>query len=156
MTRFCTPVILILAGLLFSCKADEKVEQAARLQRMLDRASALELPTEYTPPPGDPQSHHAAGFAKIMCSAVFITGLDPDFAAESVGYFASPYEERSKVGKPVIDQVKKSVSVTLPNGVTRTAIYTGGQGCICLPAGVDTLYFKPKTIKSNLVIFDRE
>lgn len=117
---------------------------------MLDRAAALELTTEYTAPPGDPQSHHAAGFAKIMCSAVFVTGLDPDFAAENVGYFASPYEERSKVGKPVIDRVKKSVSVTLPNGVTRTAIYTGGQGCVCLPAGVDTLYFKPKTIKSNL------
>lgn len=150
MTRSCTTSILVLAVIFLACKPDEKVEQAARLQRMLDRAATLELSTEYTAPPGDPQSHHAAGFAKIMCSAVFITGLDPGFAAENVGYFASPYEERSKVGKPVIDQVKKSVSITLPNGVTRTAIYTGGQGCVCLPAGVDTLYFKPKTIKSNL------
>ena len=36
-----------------------------------------------------------------MCSAVFITGLDPDFAAENVGYFTGPYEERAKLGKPV-------------------------------------------------------
>jgi len=26
-----------------------------------------------------------------MCSAVFITGLNPEFAAENVGYFTSPY-----------------------------------------------------------------
>ena len=41
------------------------------------RAAALELDTEYVPPPGDPLHHHTAGFAKVLCSAVFITGLDP-------------------------------------------------------------------------------
>ena len=55
-----------------------------------------------------------------MCSAVFITGLDPDFAAENVGYFTSPYAERAKVGKPVIDRANKAVHITLPSGVTRT------------------------------------
>src|SRR6266568_4278120 len=51
----------------------------------------------YVPPPGDALEHHAAGFAKIMCSAVFVTGLDPDFAAENVGYFTAPYEVRHKL-----------------------------------------------------------
>ena len=69
------------------------------------RAKALELNTPYVPPPGEPLEHHTAGYAKIMCSAVFITGLDPDFAAENVGYFTSPYAERAKVTKPVIDRV---------------------------------------------------
>lgn len=54
------------------------------------RAAELELNTPYKAPPGDALSHHTAGFAKIMCSAVFITGLTPEFAAEHVGYFTSP------------------------------------------------------------------
>src|SRR5436853_7444193 len=49
---------------------------------LIARAKSLELDTLYVPPPGDPLEHHTAGFAKVMCSAVFITGLDPGFAAE--------------------------------------------------------------------------
>ena len=62
---------------------------------LIARAESLELETEYVPPPGDPLVHHAAGFAKILCSAVFITGLDPEFAAENIGYFTSPYAARA-------------------------------------------------------------
>src|SRR5262245_21294627 len=51
-------------------------------EALIARAKSLELNTPYVPPPGDALQHHASGFAKIMCSAVFITGLDPDFAAE--------------------------------------------------------------------------
>src|SRR5260370_31249142 len=72
-------------------------------EALIARAKSLELATPYVPPPGDPLEHHTAGFAKIMCSAVFVTGLDPDFAAENVAYFPSPYAERAKVGKPVTD-----------------------------------------------------
>ena len=63
---------------------------------MIARAKALELNTPYVPPPGDPLEHNTSGYAKTMCSAVFITGLDPDVAAESVGYFTGPYEEREE------------------------------------------------------------
>ena len=55
------------------------------------RAKALELPSAYVPPPGDPLSHHAAGLAKVVCSAVFISGFDSDFAVENLGYFTAPY-----------------------------------------------------------------
>ena len=118
--------------------------------KMLVRASELELKTAYKAPPGDALSHNTAGYAKIMCSAVFITGLTPEFAAENVGYFTAPYSERAKVGKPIIDYEKKSVSITLPNGITRTAIYTGDQGCVCLPEGKNSLYFKPIKISRTL------
>ncbi|PYX08114.1 MAG: serine hydrolase, partial [Acidobacteria bacterium] len=114
------------------------------------RAKSLELNTPYVPPPGDPLEHHTSGFAKIMCSAVFITGLDPDFAAENVGYFTSPYVERAKVGKPVIDRVNKAVHIRLPNGVTRTARYLGDQGCVTLPVGKNSVSFKPIKIKGRL------
>jgi CubicO group peptidase (beta-lactamase class C family) len=119
-------------------------------EALIARAKSLELDTPYVPPPGDPLQHHASGFAKIMCSAVFITGLDPDFAAENVGYFTSPYEERAKLGKPVIDRDNKAVHVTLPNGVKRTAKYLGDQGCVTLPAGNDSLNFTPVRLKSRL------
>lgn len=117
---------------------------------LIARAKSLELSTPYVPPPGDALEHHTSGFAKIMCSAVFITGLDPEFAAANVGYFTSPYAERAKVGKPVIDRVKKEVRIALPNGVTRTAKYLGSQGCVTLPVGQGSVSFTPVTVKSRL------
>jgi len=51
-----------------------------------------------------------------MCSAVFITGLDPDFAAANGGFFVAPPAERAKVGKPVVDRTAREVRITLPNG----------------------------------------
>src|SRR5205823_1382585 len=117
---------------------------------LIARAKSLELNTPYVPPPGDPLEHHTSGFAKIMCSAVFVTGLDPDFAAENVGYFTSPYAERAQVGKPVIDRVNKAVHITLPNGVTRTAQYLGDQGCVTLPVGKNSVNFTPVKLKSHM------
>ncbi len=117
---------------------------------LIARAKALELDTAYVAPPGDPLSHHAAGFAKVMCSAVFITGLDPDFAAENVGYFTAPYEVRAKLGKPVVDRERKQVRVAVPGGVTRTAVYLGDQGCVTLPADKESVSFKPVKLKSSL------
>jgi CubicO group peptidase (beta-lactamase class C family) len=117
---------------------------------MLARAKALELDTKYVPPPGDPLAHHAAGFAKVMCSAVFITGLSPDFAAENVGYFTAPYDQRSRLGTPVVDRAAKSVSVTVPGGIVRVARHFGSQGCIALPIGKTTVNFTPVVVKSAL------
>lgn len=74
--------ILVVAGAAAAARPTEPA--------FLARDRSLELPTSYAPPPGNPMEHHAAGFAQIMCSAVFITGLDADFAAENVGYFTAP------------------------------------------------------------------
>ena len=56
-------------------------------EQLIARAAAFELDTEYTPPPGEALHHHTAGFAKILCSGVFITGLDAEDAAANVGGF---------------------------------------------------------------------
>src|SRR5262252_8766391 len=100
MTRALLSLLLAILGI--STAAAE--EPPSIQEALLARAKSLELDTPYVPPPGDPLEHHAAGFAKVMCWAVFITGLDPDFAAESVGYFTGPYGDGAKVGKPVIDR----------------------------------------------------
>ncbi len=119
-------------------------------EALLARGKKYQLNTPYKAPPGDPLSHHAAGFAKIMCSAVFITGLKPEFAAENVGYFTAPYAQRAKLSTPIVDYEKKTVSVKLPNGVTRTAIYTGDQGCVTLTEGKTELFFKPVKVTRNV------
>lgn len=139
----CFPVVFLLLGILNSQAQDVRT-------KVIDRAAPLQLKTGYKGPPGDALSHHTAGYAKIMCSAVFITGLKSDFAAENVGYFTSPYAERAKVGKPVIDYEKKSVSIKLPSGLTRTAMYTGDQGCVTLPEGRSSLSYKPVPVPRNL------
>ena len=119
-------------------------------RRAYRRAKSFELDTPYVPPPGDPLTHHAAGFAKVMCSAVFMTGLAPDFAAKNVGFFTAPYGERAKLGKPDIDHANKAVHVTLPSGMTRTAKYLGSQGCVTFPIGKSAVNFKPVAVKSRL------
>lgn len=143
--RLC---LLVLALLLMLPTVDGQTPMSR--EAMLERARALELKTGYEPPPGDALEHHASGFAKIVCSAVFITGLDPDFAVENVGYFTAPYAERGKMGRPVVDRKAKRVTVTLPNGVERVALYTGDQGCVTLPKGSTKLSFTPVTVKQNL------
>lgn len=114
------------------------------------RARALELPTRSEPPPGDPLEYHAVGLAKAICSAVFVTGLDPDFAWENLAYFTAPYAERARLGRPVIDWTRQAVHVTLPNGVRRTAVYVGSQGAVALPRGAEQVAFTPVTVRSRL------
>ena len=91
-----------------------------------------------------------------MCSAVFMTGLAPDFAAENVGFFTAPYEIRAKIGKPVIDRADQAVHITLPSGRTRTAKYLGSQGCVTLPFGENAVHFTPAVVKSQLPDADTE
>ena len=146
MKRFLLGIFISVAA----CGAVASQPRGPARDALIARAKALELHTPYVPPPGDPLEHYTSGFAKIMCSAVFITGLDPDFAAENVGYFTSPYPERAKVSKPVIDRVNKEVRVTLPSGVTRTGKYLGSQGCVTLPVGQTTVSFTPVTVENRL------
>ncbi|MEE2613750.1 MAG: serine hydrolase, partial [Acidobacteriota bacterium] len=120
------------------------------LEAMLARAEAAELDTEYVPPPGDPLWHHTSGFAKTLCSAVFVTGLDADFAAENVGFFSAPYEQRAHVTSVEVDRDQRQVHLTLPDGVVRTAKFNGDHGCVTLPIGADDVFFDPVDITSAL------
>jgi CubicO group peptidase (beta-lactamase class C family) len=117
---------------------------------IIARAKALELDTPYVPPPGDPLEHYAAGYATVMCSAVFVSGLDPAFAAENIGYFTAPYAERAKLGTPRVDRPGRAVHVVLPNGIVRTAKQVGSQGCVALPVGKTDVLFTPVVVKSAL------
>jgi CubicO group peptidase (beta-lactamase class C family) len=140
--RFLVGLIAMHASL---CAAGDAASSA-----FLARDRALELPTPYVPPPGDPLEHHAAGFAQTLCSAVFVTGLDPAFAEENVGYFTAPYAERKKLGPAVVDRAAKTVSVAVPGGISRVAKYVGDQGCVTFALGKTDIDYQPHPVKPKL------
>ena len=161
MSRLSLVAVALLAVTQVACVDDGGNEESSSAssassttspadEALVARAKSFELPTKWIRPPGDPLHHHTAGFAKILCSAVFITGLDADFAAENIGYFSSDYDERSKVTNREIDTESKMVHLTLADGVVRTAKYLGDQGCVTLPLGEDELQFEPVDVKSSL------
>ena len=88
---------VLLLGVLFLAVGIMTASSRTQLDELIARAKSLELDTPYVPPPGDPLVHHAAGYAKVMCSAVFMTGLEPEFAAENIGFFTAPYEIKAKL-----------------------------------------------------------
>ena len=112
-------------------------------------ASSRELSSQWQAPPGEALEHSAAGFAKILCSAVFITGRALATAIAEDGFFVAPRAER-RLLKPTLDTAGQSVSVSLPNGSTRTAKLIGDQGCVTLPAGVNAPFFSPVPVASSL------
>jgi CubicO group peptidase (beta-lactamase class C family) len=140
----------VFAFLLALAAVAAVAQPAGAARDAIARAKSLELNTKYVPPPGDPLVHHAGGFAKVLCSAVFISGLEPEFAAENLGFFTAPLAERAKLAKPVVDRAARAVHVSVPGGVTRTARFVGDQGCVTLPPGSKTLYFTPAPVKSRL------
>lgn len=109
-----------------------------------------ELPTTWVKPPGDELEHTAAGFAKVLCSAIFITGRDLRTSAAEDGYFVSSMEERRQVTDTVVDRATQTVKVKLPNGVWRSARRFGDQGCVTLPRGKDSVEFRPERVVSRL------
>lgn len=140
----------VAAAALICATALVAQEQNAARQAVIARGKSLELNTPYVRVPGEPLEHHAAGYAKIMCSGVFISGLDPSFVAENVGYFTAPYESRARLGTPKIDRAGRSVSVALPNGTVRMAREVGSQGCVALPTGKTEPEFTPLVVTTTL------
>ncbi len=144
-----------LAGLIVAlgCGAEPKTPPSATPDPAIAikaRGDSLELPGTWTAPPGDRLAHSIAGFAKTLCSAVFITGLDPADAAESVGYFTGPYADRKQVKDTVVDRATSTVRLTTLSGTTRVARKYGSQGCIALPIGADSVFFTPSIVASTL------
>ncbi len=117
---------------------------------LIERGRSLEIPGDWALPPGDPLSHSTAGFAKILCSNVFLSGLDPAFAAEHTGFFSSPREARAAVTDTVVDFENRRVHLTLPDGTVRSAKQHGSQGCLALPVGESEPYYEAVEVTPDL------
>lgn len=142
----------LAAGLVAACtpKGVPAPTAAERRAALIARGDSLGLPGEWVAPPGNAIDHHTAGFAKILCSAVFITGLDPADAAANVGGFTAPFQYRGEVVDTVVDRARQEVRLTLRSGVVRAARRFGSQGCIALPIGRDSVFFTPSVVTAAL------
>jgi CubicO group peptidase (beta-lactamase class C family) len=109
-----------------------------------------ELPTKWEPPPVDVLEEMAAGYAEVLCSNVFLSGRDPERVEREDGFRVAPAHKRNDLGTVAIDRTNNSVSVTLPTGVARTAKIFGGQGCVTLPRGAESISFTPEPVISAL------
>ena len=125
-------------------------KEALSREARVARAKALELPTEYVAPPGDPMSHHAAALARVVCAGVFISGLDADFVVANAGDIP-PFDVRKYLGKPVVHAAQKTVDVATPKGVVRSAQFVGArQGCVVAAESGAPLHFAPKEPTTSL------
>jgi CubicO group peptidase (beta-lactamase class C family) len=99
-------------------------------------------------PEGTPIALGLAGYAKVLCSAVFVSGRDPAEAFKNSGYFLFPEDQRPGVTYTV-DREKKLVRMT-HGTTTRTAKFYGDQGCIIHQQDHDGIYFTPVAVKTKL------
>ena len=119
-------------------------------EKLIQRAALLELDTPYVPPPGDPDSLFAVGFARTLCSAIFVSGLDEQFAAQNVGFFTAPLEKRHIVIERSVDEEAKTVTITTNSQFVRKAKFMGDLGCVPLPEGEDHPYYEGPVIQAHL------
>ena len=133
-----------------SAAATSRDSSAVRREPKPTRTLPRELPTKWTPPPGSRIEHEVAGFAKVLCSALFVTGRTLKEAAAEDGFFISPAASRATTTDTIVDRTRQSVTVHLKNGIARTARRFGDQGCVILPAGEDSVHFTPHRVVSAL------
>ena len=100
-------------------------------------------------PEGTPIDLGLAGYAKVLCSAVFVSDRDVEEARYTSGFFMMPEDELAGTRPPVVDRDAKTLSMS-HGDVTRTAKYMGDQGCVLLPDGEDEPYFEPVTVETSL------
>jgi len=120
--------------------------------------TALARQQPWTPPA---RSHHpdipyqspttlgAASYAKIICSAVFVSGREVEEAQKNSAYFLMAEPDRKKPVTLDVDRQAKRARATV-DGITRAAALYGDQGCVIHPVGEDSVHFTPVPVKTTL------
>ena len=96
-----------------------------------------------------PTSLGAASYAKVLCSAVFVSGRDEAEARQNSAYFLMTEPDRAKPITATVDREAKRVRVTVAD-VTRTAAFYGDQGCVIHPIDRDGIHFTPVAVRTSL------
>jgi hypothetical protein len=87
--------LISIAVLSLACGASAPARQAAR-------------PASAYAPQGTPTELGLAGYAKVLCSAVFVSGRDPDEAFRNSGFFMMPEGERDGI-TCVVDRERRLI-----------------------------------------------
>ncbi|MDH4059055.1 MAG: beta-lactamase family protein, partial [Cyclobacteriaceae bacterium] len=114
--------LVILMSLLIACTPSANEDPVTLSEKF--------APPQSTPKPeGTNAALGLAGYAKVMCSAVFISGRDIKEAIVNSGYFFLPDSLQDKAIYQV-DTINKIVTLMLGDSLARSAKYWGDQGCI--------------------------
>ena len=97
-----------------------------------------------------PSNLGIAGYAKVLCSAVFVSGRKLEDARNVSGYFLVPEDDFEQVTDISVDHDRKAVRVTLRDLMTREARYFGDQGCVIIPEDEDGVLFQPTAVRTTL------
>ncbi|MFQ5538495.1 MAG: serine hydrolase domain-containing protein [Gemmatimonadota bacterium] len=100
--------------------------------------------------PGSPADLGLSGYAKVMCSAIYVSGRDPEEAVVNSGYFLVPEDILPAVRGPFIDPETGIVRMVYADTLSGAARYMGDQGCVLLPPGRDRPYFGPVPVRTTL------
>ena len=99
----------------------------------------------------------AMGTAKVLCSAVFVSGRDLDEALQNSAPLFLPTSDRKLLlsrsagegdTRIVVDREHGTVEVTV-RGFTGRARFYGDQGCVILPPGHDRVFFEPVKVTTT-------
>jgi CubicO group peptidase (beta-lactamase class C family) len=99
-------------------------------------------------PRGSHTENGLAGYAKILCSGVFVSGRLPEAVAAGSAYFFMPQAERDQVTWE-IDRSTKLVRASL-GAIAREARYYGDQGCIIQNPDKPGIHFTPVPVRTRL------
>ena len=116
-------------------------------------AAAREAPADAPSAEGRRRQIRENGLAlstKLLCSGVFVVGRTPDdLIAHDLQRPTDGFPSWQEIDVQ-IDYDRKRVTLSAPGVGSRTAVYTGDQGCTLLPRGEDNVFFTPVDVKSSL------
>jgi CubicO group peptidase (beta-lactamase class C family) len=125
----------LLAGLAATCAAAALVH-------------ATQTPAVIPAPQGTHLENGLAGYAKILCSGVFVSERAPEDVARGSAYFFVPRDQQDDV-KWRIDRTAKLARASLGD-TTREARFHGDQGCIIENPASPGLKFTPVAVRTTL------
>src|SRR5688500_13355422 len=111
-------------------------------------ASQAAKPAVIPAPQGTHTENGLAGFAKILCSGVFVSGRTPEDVVNGSAYFFMPAAQRDQV-KWSVDQAAKLARASF-GGITREARFHGDQGCIIPSSTAPGIHFTPTPVRTTL------
>jgi CubicO group peptidase (beta-lactamase class C family) len=100
-------------------------------------------------PEASEQLEFSLGFAtKLLCSGVFVGGRDPQHFIENDLH--APYGFNPEDLTVDVDRDAGRVTLGLPSGQRRSAVYHAGLGCTMIPTGDEQIHFEPVPVKTGL------
>ncbi|MEM8887443.1 MAG: hypothetical protein AAGD28_05610, partial [Bacteroidota bacterium] len=126
--------------LLFACKTPQTPTDPV--------SKSLEFQSweETRQPEGSPSYLALGSFAKVLCSAVYVSGRDIDEAA--VNSRMNLFSQEGVETKYFLDEENKRVKVWIEGDTSRSASFYGDQGCMI--DGQEGINFTPVAVESSL------